>query len=279
MNRPRLLLVIGAGLLLPTSAIADPAQDSRAARDAPVGHQMTPDEQRAWLSQNEPRVQAARHVSKEQEQSEIGFFGHVATEQDIYRFGATHVGMCERLRPQGHRGPSGCTREEIVQLRDSELATASEQAKRRKDADARRAAGCQYDAPMTAVAARQNPEARRIVVSASLCLQHLVRAQAEANIAKEKKYAKKYGALDLGEINSNKFEIEEADEKTVALRAELKDLGGPLTCSSPMVAELMSCTIPDQNDVIRYAFDFDACQCAGRGLPGMTAGPDTSAAR
>jgi hypothetical protein len=137
--------------------------------------------------------------------------------------------------------------------------------------DAAHSVGCGgYPMPTPAiVAARRAPEAVRVVKSAELCLQQLVKVEALAAIAKERKYAKRYKVLDLREINSNKFEIEQAEEKMAAAREALAPLGGPLACASPFVADVMSCEIPDQKDVIRGTFNFDACQCAGRGLPGL----------
>ncbi len=269
---------------------------------------------------NAPDVQAKRVVSPAQLAAEIRVYGHVLTQRDLelIRSAGDDEDRCRGFRTRGTYGyfSTGCSREELIKLKD---ARAAERIRRlgivedtsfrfvppaphaacasngrmphnvlsycaalndcggddhcvklvfqkERDEKAAQDAGCRRDTPLANVTARQTPEAQRILRSTELCWQQTIKRTAEADIAKERKYAKKYGARDIDEINTQKLWIESADENIAKLKAALKDLGGPLACTSPSVTELMTCEVSDPTDT-SAVHEFNACQCAGRGLP------------
>ncbi len=87
-----------------------------------------------------------------------------------------------------------------------------------------------------------DPTSRRLVVSALLCDQLSTREALLAKLAKDKKYAKIGGAVDLGRRSEIQDDLAAADDEIRRLRSLLKaDKTTALGCSEKRVAMAIAC--------------------------------------
>jgi hypothetical protein len=87
-----------------------------------------------------------------------------------------------------------------------------------------------------------DPTSRRLVLSALLCDQLSTRQALLAKLAKDKKYAKIGGAVDLGRRSEIQDDLAAADDEIGRLRSVLKaDKATPLGCNEKRVEMAIAC--------------------------------------
>lgn len=117
------------------------------------------------------------------------------------------------------------------------------------------AAPAKSKAPKRPAAAESPPSAELVYNSARICVDLDIKKTSEAAIAKEKRYAKRYGVVNLEEIDTHKQRIMDADRDLGDARQELKSISKPLPCGDDLVKTLLDCIgdfaveipLPDQN--------------------------------
>ena len=89
---------------------------------------------------------------------------------------------------------------------------------------------------------RADPKSVRTIWSAELCSAQAARSTALAAIAKERKYARIGGAIDLRRMRDLQDDVRAADDRIEAAKAGLKQVkASPVACKSPKVAHLVEC--------------------------------------
>lgn len=99
-----------------------------------------------------------------------------------------------------------------------------------------------------AVKMRSDRHVQQIVQTLAICGGDEARRQALAAIAKERRYSKQAGVVNLSLLEALKEDLRQADDQIAAARTALKSVGGkPTSCRHPDVALLSTCVDRDDS--------------------------------